>query len=155
VTYYLIEPEVAGGWGDEFEIDRATNVVTRVHYEVADWLGDCIVTTDPVYLVLRETGSRMSEAGFTGFTLDEALVTACDQHHILNPDGVLPDLVWLKVHGEPGVDDLGLTDNDADLIISQPVMDLFLADGFNSFIADGFNIASAEVWVRTSPEDLP
>lgn len=155
MTYYLIEPEVAGGWGNEFEIDRATGVVKRVHYVVADWLGDCIVTTSPVFLVLRETAGRMNEAGFTGFALDEALVTAADQHHILNPDGVLPDLVWLKVHGEPGVDDLGLVNNGTDLVVSQPVMDLFLADGFNSFIADGFNIASAEVWVRSAPEDLP
>jgi hypothetical protein len=146
VRYYLIEPEVAGGWGDEFEIDRSTGTVTRVHYEVADWLGDCIVTSDPVYLVLRDTGKHMTEAGFTGFTLDEALVTACDQHHIFNPDGVLPDLVWLKVHGEPGVDDLGFANKDADLVVSQPVMDLFRADGFNSVTADGINIATAEEW---------
>ncbi|MGW6933214.1 hypothetical protein ACWGE0_24370 [Lentzea sp. NPDC054927] len=155
MTFYLIEPEVAGGWGDEFKIDRATNVVTRVHYEVADWLGDCIVTTHPVYLVLRDTAGRMNEAGFTGFALDEALVTAGDQHHIFNPDGVLPDLVWLKVNGEPGVDDLGLANNGTDLVVSQPVMDLFLADGFNSVTADGYDIASAEVWVRTAPADLP
>lgn len=142
MTYYLIEPEVAGGWGDEFEIDRSTNTVTRVHYEVADWLGNPIVTTSPVYLVLRETGKRMTEAGFTGFTLDEALVTACDQYEIFNPDGVLPDLVWLKVHGKPGEDDLGLGD---DLVVSQRVMDLFQADGFTSAI-NGITIAIAQVW---------
>ncbi|MDX8034314.1 hypothetical protein SK803_29200 [Lentzea sp. BCCO 10_0856] len=68
---------------------------------------------------------------------------------------MLPDLVWLKVHGEPGVDDLGLADNGTDLVVSQPVMDLFLADGFNSVGADGYDIASAEVWVRTAPADLP
>ncbi|MET9229391.1 hypothetical protein [Lentzea sp. NPDC003310] len=152
MTFYLIEPEVAGGWGDEFEIDHANDVVTRVHYEVADWLGDCIVTTSPVYLVLRETGRRMTEAGFTGFSLDDALVTASDQHHVFNPDGVLPDLVWLKVHGEPGVDDLGLADRGTNLVVSQPVMDLFSQDGFNT---GGHDIVSAEVWVRTAPTDLP
>ncbi len=153
MTFYLIEPEVAGGWGGDFEIDRSTNTVIRVHYEVADWLGDCIVTTHPVYLVLRETGKRMTEAGFSGFILDEAIVTACDQHEIFHPDGVLPDLVWLKVHGEPGVDDLGLADGD--LIVGQRVLDLFRADGFNTFVAAGFTIATATEWVRTAPADRP
>ncbi len=62
MTYYLIEPEVAGGWGDEFEIDRTTQTATRVHYEVADWLGNCIVTSHPVYLVLRRPASLPSTA---------------------------------------------------------------------------------------------
>ncbi|MEV6242761.1 hypothetical protein [Lentzea sp. NPDC051838] len=44
------------------EIDRATGTVTRVHYEV--------------FLVLRDTGKRMTEAGFTGFELDLALLRA-------------------------------------------------------------------------------
>ncbi|MFC3896046.1 hypothetical protein ACFOWZ_31610 [Lentzea rhizosphaerae] len=135
MTYFKIEPEVAGGWGDEFEIDRTTGTVTRVHYEVADWLGDCVVTSHPVYLVLRDTGRRLTEAGFTGFALDEALVTADEQFHIFNPDGVLPDLVWLKVHGEPGVDDLGL--DEGDLVVSEPVMDVIRADGFSSSVTAG------------------
>ncbi|MFD4671034.1 hypothetical protein ACFWNN_14960 [Lentzea sp. NPDC058450] len=147
MTFYLVRPEVAGSWGDEFEIDRANDVVTRVHYEVADWFGDCVVKGHMVYLVLRETGKRLTEAGFTGFSLDEALVTASDQHHVFNPDGVLPDLVWLKVHGEPGVDDLGLANKGTGLVVSQPVMDVFKADGFNS--VEGHTIATAEVWVRT------
>ncbi|MGW1176810.1 hypothetical protein ACWD4P_24220 [Kitasatospora sp. NPDC002543] len=97
--------------------------VSRLHYEVIDWLGDSIVQTFPCHLVLRGVARRFAAEGFTGFRTGEATVSASEDFHELNPGGEVPDLVWLLVDGEPGVADLGLTDR-ARLVVSERVLDV-------------------------------
>ncbi|GGU57128.1 hypothetical protein [Lentzea flava] len=139
MTYYVVEAEpVAGHHGEESEAGR-------LHVVVDDWTLSGVLTLPPVHLVERETGARMTGAGFTGFELGEAVVTEGDRFGNLNPDGYVPDLVWLKVYGEPGVDDLALAGDGVALVVSRPVMFLFRSR------------ASARIseWVRTAPAGLP
>lgn len=53
--FYVLEPEVAGGWGgDGTVVDREFHppIVSRLVYEFDGWLGDDLVTTfPPVYIV--------------------------------------------------------------------------------------------------------
>ncbi|ANZ39875.1 hypothetical protein BBK82_31345 [Lentzea guizhouensis] len=131
-SYYRIRPEVAGGLGDDAVLDHTGErpVVTHLHYEVADWLGDCIVSTSPEYLVVPGTAARLQGAGFRSFRLAEAQVTASDQFEIFNPGGSPPELLWLRVDGTPGVDDLGITEA-GHLVVSEAVLELLRADGFD------------------------
>lgn len=130
--YYEIEPEVSGSLGPDTVYDRTVTppTVTRLHYKVHDWLGDCIVTADPVFLIVPETAAKLQNAGFGRFRLADAQVTAHEQFHIFNPDGQPPELRWLLVEGEPGVDDLGITEFD-ELVISEAVLEVLRADGIN------------------------
>lgn len=131
-TYYLVKPEVAGGLGPETIMDSSVHPpqVSRLHYEVVDWLGDCIVQSFPCYLALRRVVHRLEESGFTGFHSDVAIVSEADEFREINPDGELPDLVWLLVDGEPGRDDLGVTDK-AQLVVSKPVLEVLRSESLN------------------------
>ncbi len=130
-SYYEIEPEVSGGLGPDTVYDRTVipMTVTHVHYKVHDWLGDCIVTADPVFLIVPATAAKLQDAGFTGFRLADAQVTPHEQFHILNPGGQPPELRWLLVDGEPGVDDLGIAAGM--LVVSEAVLEVLRADGIN------------------------
>ena len=132
-TYLHVKPEVAGGLGPETVMDRDVHPpkVSRLHYEVVDWLGDSIVQTFPCYLVLRSVGEKLIAAGFSGFRLAEAIVTEADEFRDINPDGRLPDLVWLKVDGVAGRDDVGLTER-AWLVVAEPVFDLIRNEGYRA-----------------------
>ncbi|MEV4316754.1 hypothetical protein [Actinocrispum sp. NPDC049592] len=131
-TYYLVNPEVAGGLGPETVMDTTVHPprVSRLEYEVVDWLGDCIVQSFPCYLTLRGVAKKLEALKFTGFHSDEAAISEADEYRDINPDGELPDLVWLVVDGQPGRDDLGLTDK-AELIVSEPVLEVFRSEAFN------------------------
>lgn len=138
-NYYKISPEVSGGLGSETVMDTSAHppVVSRLHFEVVDWLGDCIVTTFPEYLVVRATGVALQEAGFSGFRLADAIISETDEFQDMNPGGELPDLVWLVVDGTAGADDLGLADK-AQLVVSEAVLEVFRANGFT--------VGTATVW---------
>lgn len=125
VKYYLVKPEVAGGLGPETEMDRSVHPprVSKLHYEVAEWLGDGIVQSFPCFLVVRSLGNKLQSQEFTGVQLASALVTEADEFRDLNPEGVVPDLVWLVVDGVPGVDDFGVT-GTGDLIVSERILEL-------------------------------
>jgi len=132
-SYYMITPEVAGGLGVDTIIDHSSpgrRIVTHLHYEVADWQGDCIVSAVRQHLVMPKTATRLQEAGFRSFRLAEAQVTASDQFEIFNPGGEPPELRWLIVDGTPGADDLG-ADRIGQLVVSEAVLELFRADGLN------------------------
>jgi hypothetical protein len=131
--YYQVNPEVAGGLGPETVMDRSVHPprVTRLHYEVIDWLGDCIVQTFPCFLVVRTTADRIESAEFSGFSLSEAIVSEASEFREINPDGELPDLVWLVVDGAPGVDDFGTTER-GQLVVSESVLDILRSDTLNT-----------------------
>ena len=100
--FFSLRPEVAGGMGPDTVMDRSTHppVVSRLHFELADWLGDCLVTTFPCFLVLRTTAERLIATAYTGFRISTALVTATDLYWEINPGGTPPELDLLLVHSD-------------------------------------------------------
>lgn len=131
-SYFEIEPEVPGSLGPGTVYDRTVKplTVTHLHFIVHDWLGDCIVTASPVFLIVPETAAKLQDAGFSGFRLADAQVTAHEQFHIFNPGGHPPELRWLLVEGKPGVDDLGIAEL-GELVVSEAVLEVLRADGIN------------------------
>lgn len=52
--YYVVEPEVAGGFGINTVFTRTEGkpmVVHKLHYEFDGWLGDSLLETTPCYIV--------------------------------------------------------------------------------------------------------
>lgn len=125
LSYFLIEPEVSGGFGPETRFDRSGPrlEVTKLHYVFDDWFGDCLVTASPCFLIAEATARLLEKLPATGIAFGPAEISKSDLFKEFNPDTKLPPFAWLKVHGDPGVDDFGLS-KSLDLIVSQRVFDL-------------------------------
>jgi hypothetical protein len=124
--YYSIEPDVPGGLGPETRYDRsgARLEVALLHYEFEDWFGDCLVTSSPCFMVTDAVARSLEEIPATGCVFEQAKVTLSENFREFNPEVHLPDFVWLKVLGRPGVDDFGLS-QALELIVSERVLRLF------------------------------
>lgn len=125
MTSYVVEPEVAGGLGENSVLDHSTTpmTVTRVHYELEGWLGSQLITSHPVYLASDRFVEVMTGAGLTGFTTDTAEVTLTDIGAEFVDADTLPHFVWFKVTGRIGTDDFAL-DAKADLVVSERALAL-------------------------------
>ena len=119
MKYYLLEPEVAGGFGDHVVLDTSVHppLVRHLHYEFADWFGDDLVCTFPVFLVTEALAKRLTASGLPAFALKDVEITLSPEAEEILEGRALPRFVWWQVTGRPGVDDFGVTDK-ADLVVS-------------------------------------
>jgi hypothetical protein len=124
--YYLIEPEVAGGLGDNTVIDTNFHppIVISLEYRFEGWLGDDILESFPCFLITEFLSAKLLDPKLTGITVAPVLVTQSEESRELNPDVSLPKFFWLKVVGVAGTDDFGLSE-DHRLVISQAGLDIF------------------------------
>ena len=69
---FVIEPEVAGGFGRATVLDTRTHPpqVSRLEYEFDGWLGDDLLTTFPCYIVSRRLQDALEMTDLTGFHFD-------------------------------------------------------------------------------------
>ena len=130
--YLLLGPEVAGGMGEGTTFDTSHNV-SSLDYAFTDWLGDCILTTTPCFIVTEKVAQNITEIGLTGATLDGMEVTFSDEADDLMDEGareMLPPWRWLRVTGEPFRSDFGLV--SADLVVSRRVLTLLWQLGLHN-----------------------
>lgn len=120
MKYYTVEPEVAGGLGENTKMDRSIHppIVHRLHYEFYGWLGDAIVASFPCFLAREEARSELECSGVTGLHFEEAEVTTSDEFNELFPDVRLPRFLWMRVLGRAREDDFGISP-DGRLIVSE------------------------------------
>jgi hypothetical protein len=133
VAFNVLRPEVAGGLGENSVLDASTHPprVQRLHYEFADWLGDVLVETFPVFVVEKKAGEAARDAGFTGIELATVEVSVTPEgRELIELGGItaLPEFLWLTITGEPGVDDFGQLD-DARLIVSDRALEFLQRAG--------------------------
>lgn len=124
MKFFALDPEVAGGLGSDSKLDTSVHPprVLRLHYEIDAWLGDDLVQTFPCYLVTRRLWEMLGRLKATGASIQAAKVTVSDDFKEMNPGKAVPEFLWLKVTGEAGKEDLGLT-KDARLVVSEPVLE--------------------------------
>ena len=132
MTYYLVEPEVAGGIGTETVWDRsgAKPAVTKLHYQFDGWLGDQLLESTPCYIVTESIMHGIIAADLSGAQFDVASISTSEQFRDLYPKRQLPKFVWLKVVGVPGDDDFGVTP-DLALVISERALQLLRQRGLS------------------------
>ena len=119
VSDYLVEPEVAGGFGDSAHIDTSTNPITvsRLHYAIDGWRGSHLLETFPVWVASDELVATVSAAGLTGFEVAEAQVDLSEQGRDTLRDRPLPHFVWFKPTGTRGREDFAFSSDG--LVISE------------------------------------
>jgi hypothetical protein len=125
MPYFVLEPEVAGGWGEHTVADRSSHPpkVTHLHYEFQGWLGDELLESFPCFIVTQRLANRLRSSQLSGFSLSEAEVSASDKFMERHPGQELPSFEWLQVLGTPGVDDFALSVG-ARLVVSQTALDM-------------------------------
>jgi hypothetical protein len=133
MTFYVVEPEVAGGFGEHSVIDRSTGkmIVQKLHYQFDGWLGDELLESTPCYIASERMAHEIERVHLTGVRFDEAEVTTSDQFKELYPDRQLPKFVWLKVDGNAGRDDFGIAPG-LRLVVSERALELLKRIGISN-----------------------
>ena len=126
MSYYALEPEVAGGLGDGTVMDHSTvpPTVLRLEYELGyGWQGDELLETYPCFVISDRLYRTLVASGATGFRVDDVVVVEDEQLGELGESyGDLREFKWLKVEGRPEEDDLGIG-SDGRLVVSQRALD--------------------------------
>lgn len=132
MNYFLIEPEVAGGFGERTVIDRSSGrmEVKKLHYQFDGWLGDELLESVPCFIVTMKMAHEIERERLTGVAFDDVEVTTSDEFNELFPAKELPVFRWLKVTGTPGKNDFGLTP-DLNLVVSDRALHLLQKIGIS------------------------
>jgi hypothetical protein len=136
MTFYVVEPEVAGGFGDHSVIDRSSGkmIVQKLHYQFDGWLGDELLESAPCYIASERMAHEIERAQLTGVRFDEVEVTTSDQFQELYPNRQLPKFIWLKVEGKAGRDDFGIAPG-LRLVVSERALELLKRIGISNAAA--------------------
>jgi hypothetical protein len=119
MKHVVLEPEVAGAWGPNTLADTSVHppLVSRLHYEFDDWLGDELLESFPCFIVTARLGAELERARLTGFVLDDVEISVSENFEELDPDATLPPFRWLRISGEAGQADFGVA-SDQRLVVS-------------------------------------
>ncbi|MGQ4615168.1 hypothetical protein [Nocardia sp. R7R-8] len=122
MSFYIVEPEVAGGHGPGTEYDRSPRIgsVNKLEYVFSDWLGDALVTSTPCFLVTSDLREKIESSFLTGVDFADLMVSVSPEGEELM-DRPLPEWKWLVFTGKAYLSDFGLND-DLDLVVSSKAL---------------------------------
>lgn len=113
--FYLLEPEVSGGLGQQTVIINYDDLkkglakipnVIQLEYVFDDWLGDDLIETTPCFIITEELSTKIKSTNLTGYSFDKVLISKSDLFkQIHQEDFRLPDFLWLKVLGSVKLND--------------------------------------------------
>ena len=131
-----IRPEVAGGFGKETKLDTKVHppIVYHLHYEFQGWLRNDILATFPCFIVTENLKESILKTGLSGVVFDDVKITTSFEFRQLYPNLVLPRFNWMKVSGQAGKDDFGVS-GEFRLIVSEEAYNLL----------SNFNISAASI----------
>lgn len=122
MSWYQIEPEVAGALGGRTVIDTSVHppLVSHLHYEFSDWLGDDIVESFPCYIVTASLRTDLEDTGIIGCSFTDAEISASVDADP-NLESLLPAFYWLRVQSRADDADLFGTES-AELVAGERLM---------------------------------
>jgi hypothetical protein len=122
--YYTLDPEVAFDFGGRSDIDTsvAPPVVTKLHCRFLGWLGDDLLESFPCFTCTERLKDALALENLTGFALENVSVSTSPEFDELYPGRQLPKFFWLKVNGNAGRDDFGVS-KDYRLVVSERALE--------------------------------
>ena len=95
---YELEPEVAGGFGENTVVSNLDNVrskrerpiVTHLHYEFSGWLGDEILETTPCFIVTESLADSIQKSELKGYNFADVETSITEEFEELYPETILP-----------------------------------------------------------------
>lgn len=129
MKFYEISPEVPGDIGENTVVDRSTHppMVHKLEFVFHGWLGGCVVTSFPVFLVSSAAAKDLVRKRLRGFALAEVSVTLSEEYFELYPHEGLPDFKWLQVKGTARSDDFFLINQE--LVVSERALTILNRHG--------------------------
>lgn len=110
---YILEPEVAGGWGEGTEADTSCHPpkVSKLIYAFDGWLGDELLESFPCFIVSQNLANLITNSSLTGYTLAPVKIVKSENFLELYPNLELPSFHWLQVNGTVGINDFAVNRN--------------------------------------------
>lgn len=102
MRHLLLEPEVAGGLGERTVMDASVHppLVSSLHYEITDWLGDDFLESFPCFVVTDRLAEGLVVANLRAFVLRNVDISLTPEARAeFGRD--LPRFQWLVVTGQP------------------------------------------------------
>jgi len=125
--FYSLEPEVAGELGQKTKLDSTVHppLAQKLHFTFTGWLGDELLECFPCYIVTEALMLEINkiQPSPTGYLLDDVVIEISEQFKDIYPNKTLPPFKWLKVTGEAGKDDFGISSNNL-LIVSERILNI-------------------------------
>jgi hypothetical protein len=123
MKYFILEPEVAGGLGNNTLLDANKHppIVKRLQYVFDGWLGDELLESFPCFIATKAVVDALQPLNPSGLTFGEVEISKSELFEELHPDRQLPEFVWLKINGTAGRDDFGLC-TEYRLVVSDRVL---------------------------------
>lgn len=110
---YVIEPEVAGGIGENsvFEnLEASQNekeipIISHLHYEFSGWLGDDILESTPCFIVTERLAKNIINNDLKGFKLTNVEISTNEEYNDINSNKILPSFRRLIPLGKIKIED--------------------------------------------------
>jgi hypothetical protein len=98
---YILEPDVAGGWGEGTIADTSSHppAIKEFEYRFEGWSEDDILTSFPVYIVTERLAKAIQSSHLTGYELSPMRISKSQEFLELYSNAVLPKYSWLKITG--------------------------------------------------------
>jgi len=123
MNYYLIKPEVAGGYGDDTVCDTRPIVVHKLHYEFFGWMGDDLITSFPSFIASDRLVRLILENHLTGTAIADVKVTFSREYFSSFKKAEVPFFHWLKIEGTAGSEDFGYSPKRR-LVVSEKALEV-------------------------------
>lgn len=123
--YRIIEPEVAGGFGEGTKLDNGVHppVVENLDHKFDGWLGDDILESFPCFIMSERLKREIEKQSLRGIKFQNVTISKSETFEELYPSKELPKFYWAIIDGKFGADDF-VIGNDFRLIISDKAFEL-------------------------------
>lgn len=131
MTYFQISPHICGCFGDDTDIQDIYAFPTKFsnfHFELTIWPeADLITAGYDAYAGTTRLADAIKKAGLTGVEFDHVEMVDGDQFYKYRKQHAgeeLPDYLWFKFTGKPGIDDFGQIQTVFPLVVSERALNL-------------------------------
>lgn len=145
---YELEPEVAGGFGqntvvanfDNVRQKRERPIVSHLHYEFSGWLGDEILETTPCFIVTISLADSIKNSDLKGYSFEDVETSLTEEFKELYPGKTLPEFKRIIPKGVVQVDGNSFVNWSGDdfcmsqsgtLIVSEKALSILQKHKFN------------------------
>jgi hypothetical protein len=128
MTYFVLQPEVAAGFGPATtgDLRARPSQLEKFNYEFDVWPGDPILEAVSNFIVTDRLKEAPIEAHASGVAFGDVEVTKAGIYLDMYGDRPLPAFSWLQITGRAGKDDVGLSSSGL-LVVSERIMHLLNA----------------------------
>src|SRR5665647_2251403 len=94
---YLLEPEVAGGIGENTVLDKNRNIL-YLEYEFSGWLGDELLEATPCFITTFNLTKEIQNSELNGYEFQDMEISVNEEFCDLYPSSDMPPFGLRLIH---------------------------------------------------------